>query len=379
MRILLPLGAFYPSQIGGPCNTLYWHTCALKSKGFYPTILTTSSGIKKEIIETNKWIEKPCGEVYYSEKDLPSFSKSFYELAKALADNEVIHLNSLFNYYSIFSFLYCKFFLRKKKIIWSVRGELNENALKFSSSKKKIFLFLYKILNRNIYFHSTSNQETVDIKKHFKSNEVLQFPNYIEPNQRLNINKKKQLLFLGRIHEIKAIHKLIDAFDISKKFRDSEYQFVIAGKHESRHEEYFNFLKQKIKDYSLEDKIKFLGHIEGQEKEMLYAESEILILPSETENFGNVVLEALNQSTPVIASKGTPWEILEEYNCGFHVSNDPLSLGQSIDDYLSLDILKKEKLRNNCTKLVDKEFNINNNILNWIKVYKSIANANHKK
>lgn len=378
MKILFPISIYYPSQVGGPANTIYWHCKALKNNNENPIIVTTDSGINDERLIRNSFQSTVSGDVIYTENKTINL-QAFKEIRNNLKHADVVHLNSLFSIFSIYTFLYVKLFRPSKKIIWSVRGELNENALKFSSSKKRIFLFLYKMLNRNIYFHSTSNQETVDIKKHFKSNEVLQFPNYIEPSQRLNINKKKQLLFLGRIHEIKAIHKLIDALHISKKFKDSDYQFVIAGKHESRHEEYFNFLKQKIKDYSFEDKIKFLGHIEGQEKEMLYAESEILILPSETENFGNVVLEALNQSTPVIASKGTPWEILEDYNCGFHVSNDPLSLGQSIDDYLSLDILKKEKLRNNCTKLVDKEFNINNNILNWIKVYKRIANAKNQK
>ena len=39
-----------------------------------------------------------------------------------------------------------------------------------------------------------------------------------------------------------------------------------------------------------------------------------------------MVIEALNQRTPVIASLGTPWEILNKNNAGFHISNHPDTL-----------------------------------------------------
>ncbi len=45
MNILFPMGNFYPSQLGGPANTIYWHAKTLKKNGFIPSIVTTSSGI----------------------------------------------------------------------------------------------------------------------------------------------------------------------------------------------------------------------------------------------------------------------------------------------------------------------------------------------
>ena len=47
IKIFFPIGAFYPSQIGGPCNSLYWHTYGLNKHGIKIDIVTTTIGIKK--------------------------------------------------------------------------------------------------------------------------------------------------------------------------------------------------------------------------------------------------------------------------------------------------------------------------------------------
>ena len=57
-------------------------------------------------------------------------------------------------------------------------------------------------------------------------------------------------------------------------------------------------------------------------------------------NFGNVVLEALAEGTPVVTSKGTPWQDLENEKAGFWVENTSKI---SINDdrlYSSHEILK---------------------------------------
>ena len=378
MKIIFPLGAFYPSQMGGPCNTLYWHTCALKSKDIDNFVITTNRGIANEKIDTNKWILNECGNVYYSKRGLVSFCKFILQLSKMLHKSDVIHLNSLFNFYSIFSFTYCKLFLRNKSIVWSVRGELNKNALKFNNWKKIPFLWLYKRLNKNITYHSTSEEETIHIQEFFLNAQIVQIPNLLSPADRIETNVSNYLLFVGRIHKIKAIHKLIEALSLSEKFKKSNFELHIIGKHEERHDSYKLELVNLINNLGLEHKIFFKGHLEGEQKELAYANAYALVLPSETENFGNVVVEALNQGTPVIASHGTPWKVLEEFQCGLHVSNVPEDLSISIDRVISLTKDKYYEWRKNATKLVDQKFNIKTQIHNWVSIYNSIYNKNGK-
>lgn len=370
MNIYFPIGAFYPSQIGGPCNTLFWHTCALHSKGININITTTSLGLKDGEVELDKVLEKHCGSVYYDSN--PSVSRNVVkQIFLGIRFADIIHLNSLFNILSIISFFYIKSSFSKKKIIWSVRGELNPNALKFSRLKKEPLLCLYKNMTKNILFHSTSKKETEEIKSVFKDAKIVEIPNFIEPNKRRNDAIKKEFLYLGRIHKIKAIHKMIEGFSISKQFMNSDFKLIIVGKHEERHSDYYEEILKLVASKNLHDKIEFKGHLTGDDKEKVYAESYALILPSETENFGNVVIESLNQGTPVIASKGTPWSILEKYQCGFHINNTPQEIADTVDRMIDLSQDTYNKMRKNSVLLVDNEFNINTQIDKWINIYKN--------
>lgn len=376
MKILFPLGAFFPSQIGGPCNTLYWHTCALNSNKVKTTVLTSDRGIGINQVNRDRWENSKCGKVYYSSLSIKLILKSFLELIKELQKNEIIHLNSLFSYYSIFSFFYVRFFLGEKKIIWSVRGELNSNALHFSKWKKVPLLFLFKKFNKEIIYHSTSPEESSSIKKVFPKSRFIELPNFIEPAEREKEEVLSHFVFVGRIHPIKSIHKLIESLAISKTFRSSDFKLLIVGKHEKRHSDYRNYLDDLIMENDLMQRIEFTGHITGKEKERILSRSYALILPSETENFGNVVLEALNQGTPVIASNGTPWGILERFNAGYHVSNKPVELAKAIERIMNLEKKEYELMRLNSVKIVDENYNVNTQINKWINIYEEILYEN---
>lgn len=52
MKIFFPAGA-YPSQIGGHCNTLYWHTYGLTKNNIDISVVTTFLGIKKGEVIAN--------------------------------------------------------------------------------------------------------------------------------------------------------------------------------------------------------------------------------------------------------------------------------------------------------------------------------------
>ena len=58
-----------------------------------------------------------------------------------------------------------------------------------------------------------------------------------------------------------------------------------------------------------------------QEKVDFFVNADLFVLPSHNENFGLVYVEALAAGTPVVASKNTPWEEVEDANCGKWVNN----------------------------------------------------------
>lgn len=375
MKIFFPIGSFYPCQIGGQASALYWHVKALGTRDIQCNVFTSLFGIEKDQVQEDLTLKTEYGTAYYASKTLGF--KSLQNIYKNLKVADVIHLHGVFNITSTISLLMWRFFASNKKVICTVHGELNPNALQFSSKKKIPTLWLYRQWYKKILFHTTSDQENKDVMSYFKNPETLNIPNLMQPEARLTISKKKQLLFMGRIHEIKALHKFLEALHLSTLFKNSDFTFDIAGSYEERHLEYFQSLQKHIQDLGIEDKVNFSGHISGKEKEIKYAESYFLILPSETENFGNVVVEALNQGTPVLAALGTPWKILEEYKCGFHTDNSPAILAKFIDAIIEMDPEVYRHYSANTTKLVNDKFNINTQINRWISIYRNL-NINHE-
>lgn len=368
LKIMFPIGSFFPCQIGGQASAVLWHVTALGMKNMNCAVYTTINGIRENEVSPDTSVYTEYGQVYYC-KNLFSI-KNFQQLYSQIKNTDIVHLSGMFNIPSTLCLIFWALFFNHKKIICSVHGELNPNALKFSRLKKQPTLLLYRLLYRKILFHSTSDAEYIDVQNFFKNSNVIQIPNLMFPaTQVKNIKTKKQFLFMGRIHEIKALHKFIEALGLSKLFKSSDFIFDITGTHEERHEAYYKKLKELIDDLGLAEKVKFSGHLSGISKEQKYAESYFLVLPSETENFGNVVVEALNQKTPVLAALGTPWKVLEEYNCGFHTDNTPKNLARYIDRIISLDPLQYNALCANTSRLVDDQFNIETQISKWVNIY----------
>lgn len=371
LKILFPIGSFYPSTFGGPGEILYWHGVYLKKNNINPIFVTTNEGITKEI-KANEFLSLPCGEVYYGNGNtlkLKTLRVMFAQIKKV----DIIHLTSLFSPISILCFLYTRLFHRKKKIIWSVRGELNNNALKISKRKKQLFISLYKALGKRIVFASTAKKESKEIKNIFQKNKVVEIPNLMpKPEKAKRDINEIRFLFLGRIHPIKNIEALIKGFSNCLKEHNIDCTLDIIGDVEDRNLNYLKELKELVASVSLQKNIFFKNHISGKEKDSTLANAYFLILPSHTENFGNVVIEALSQSTPVIATQNSPWQVLEEFECGFWIKNDVETIAKTIKASLSLTTEEYLAFRNNAEELINEKYNIESRIQDWIVNYKSL-------
>ena len=120
-------------------------------------------------------------------------------------------------------------------------------------------------------------------------------------------------------------------------------------------------------DYSYN--IKFLGHKEGVEKNLMYKRSKVFVLPSYSENFGNVVLESLCFSTPVISSKHTPWKGLQDSGCGFWVGNTSDEIKAKLEVVLGAHSVEYISLAKNAYRFVQKNYSISDNVGTLKKIY----------
>ena len=81
------------------------------------------------------------------------------------------------------------------------------------------------------------------------------------------------------------------------------------------------FLKKETARLNLSN-VRFTGFISGQEKEDALSSLSVLAMPSEFENFGNVIVEGLVRGIPCIATTGAPWKDLVDFKCGWWVKYD---------------------------------------------------------
>lgn len=120
-------------------------------------------------------------------------------------------------------------------------------------------------------------------------------PNGIElPPAVLTPRLPDTLLFLGRINWKKGLDRLLDAVKAVPGVK-----IIIAGNDE---EGLTPVLLAQAQHNGIGDRIDFRGPVSGAAKEELMRTSTALVLPSLSENFGNVVLEAMAVEMPVVVT-----------------------------------------------------------------------------
>jgi glycosyltransferase involved in cell wall biosynthesis len=370
MTILMSADWFYPCHIGGPSNTIYWQARALTRAGHLVFVVATAQG-QQSSIPLDKWLTMDCGQVIYTRN--PHFYlplRHIWQGWRTMRKADIVHLNSLFYPSSLVLAVLAR--LLGKPVIWSPHGELSPPALDYSPRIKKAVLSLIWLLRKQVLFHATCPAEATYIRQQFGSGAtVSEVRNMMDIPIPVARKARPYMLFIGRIHPIKAIDKLIDALGQSALFRLSDYELIIAGPESDP--VYARQLREQIRRLNLHQKITFSGLVTGPVKEQFYADALVTILPSKSESFGNVVLESLAQGTPVIASTGTPWEVLEAEQAGSWVSNDADALQREIERYLSMSPELYQHYRSQAAILARQRFDINANVDQWQFVYQAMA------
>lgn len=122
----------------------------------------------------------------------------------------------------------------------------------------------------------------------------------------LNLTRKT-ILSVGNLIPLKGHHLVLEALlDLP------ECELLIAG----AGPEAFK-LKQLVAQYSLENRVVFLGSINQADLQKYYSASDVLVLASESEGWANVLLESMACGTPVVATNvGGASEIVQTETVG---------------------------------------------------------------
>ncbi|MES2636320.1 MAG: glycosyltransferase family 4 protein [Pseudomonadota bacterium] len=164
----------------------------------------------------------------------------------------------------------------------------------------RVFSTLYNLLIPGKFFAKyllVANQRTMEALPKIKLGKVIEI---VENGVFSAVDAPKELsqpaiinvLFVGRLIELKAIDILIDAISQC----EASVQLTILGDGPLRNE------LEKYAQKKAPNKVIFLGLVSHSETNSYYDKADIFVLPSIRECGGAVVLEAMSRGLPVVAT-----------------------------------------------------------------------------
>jgi len=413
MKLLCVIPNYWPAfQYGGTVAAVHCLNRALAKKGIQITVYTTDVGLEGRVPVTQEQDLEGVKVTYFSFTKLFKFMGTAgwqfsRQMARALKNNlpafDAVFIVDIWNYPAAIAAHYSRMY--KKPYILIPSGMLYPYA--FSKKIWKKWLYYRLVVKRDLK-HATLMQYTSDDEEKKThpflalKNKAVVVSNGIDllefsslPGREMlqasypYLKDKKIILFLGRLRWIKGLDILLKAYVLLAKERGDVHLFI-AGNDESGYgmkvkrwalEAGMNYVdrplgdrngKLKAGDHPEDVKVTFTGILNNQEKLVVYAGSDIFVLPSYSENFGMVVIEAMACGLPVIISNkvGISKEV-EQNKAGIVIDTSAPDLYRAIKILLENHDLREE-IKVNAGKLVKENYDIDKVAAKMIRIYEEL-------
>lgn len=268
------------------------------------------------------------------------------------ADKSVIHSHGLWT-----DVHRCAAVMARRKGVPHVLGPcgmLDDDALRRSWWKKRLVSvwFQSQALKEASCLLANSDKEYEDIRRYGLTNPVAIVPNpvpgpeFVEVISQEELGKrypvlsaKKTVLFLGRIHPVKGLERLIAAWAQLSTFHD-DWQLVLAGPDEGG---YRAVVETQIGRLRCQSSVHLIGALDHSSKWAVLQAAELFVMPSDFENFGMSIVEALLAKKPVITTTGTPWQSLVD-GAGWWVERTADALKNAMVEAMTLSDELRQKM-----------------------------------
>lgn len=184
-----------------------------------------------------------------------------------------------------------------------------------------------------------------------------------EFKNRYYLNDKFIVTIVGRITPLKDFETFIKAIKLVKEKKDNVVGLIVGGVREDK-KDYFNNLKELVKNLNLQGNIKFVG---SQKKvaEIYYLSDIVVSSSKKPESFGRSIVEAMAMNTPVIATEhGGALDIIKEDFGELFKVGDYKELAKKI-----VSVKKSKDLR----EYVEQNFSLKQMVDKTINVYKELV------
>jgi glycosyltransferase involved in cell wall biosynthesis len=289
----------YFPDIGGVETDVKEISERLVSKGHDVEVITTdpSGKLKKEDIingvKVTRFKSFAPGSAYY-------FAPQIYIYLKN-KNYDVIHAHS----YHALPALFAALSKRKKKFVFSPYYHRGGHTPFRDLLHKPYKLFGKMIFSRADIVICISEYEKKLVESDFNvAEKTIKIPNglnlseFKDIKRHKNENKKKTLLYVGRLEEYKGVQYIIQSLPELQDFR-----LRIVGK--GPYEKELHNITEKLE---LGDRVEWLKGLSRKELLDCYADADIFIMLSSHESYGITVAEALASGTPCVVARGSALE-----------------------------------------------------------------------
>ncbi len=351
MKILHVIPAIAP-RYGGPSTAVIQMCRALAAAGAEVHLAATDA-------DGPGRLPYPPGE-WSTIEEIPTmlFRRQFSEALKysaplavwlrdSVSHYDVVHVHALLSHACLAAAAAC----RASDVPYVVRplGTLDRWSLAQKPWRKRVLLALNgrKALADAAAVHYTAIGEQRLVEGGFETKGGFVVPLGIddpildeEPVSEADRHRDPYVLALSRLHPVKALDALIDAFGdvypIARKWR-----LVIAGDGD---EAYVRKLRMRAAESAAATAIEFPGWVGGDAKRDLLRRASLYVLPSHHENFGVSLAEALARGVPaVVSSHVLIGDDLETANAAWVTANDRASLATTLLHAMTDEGAREEK------------------------------------
>lgn len=242
---------------------------------------------------------------------------------------------------------------RRPPVLIAPRGELMAGALSHRPRAKRIYLALLRAtgLLAHARFHAATADEAAAIRAALGPRPVHIAPDLPPPLAAAPSSPAwsprapgpLRVLFLSRIDPVKNLAFALDVLARSKV----EIHFDIVGP--VGNDAVWADCQRRMAQLPPQVQARYLGAVPHAEVAGLYASHDLLFLPTQGENHGYVVLEALSAGCPVLISDRTPWRGLQARGVGADLALDAVEpFVQQLDAHAAMSDGERQAQRERC-------------------------------
>lgn len=378
MRILHTISGLR-AKSGGTSTCTYDLMVALNHVGCDAELLTVGGTSSTDVImgEGEEWIKvvsNDCVSPYGYSRNIKQYLND--------TEYDIYHANGLWMHCNHVTCVEAR--KKGKPYIITPHGMLYPNALRRSYWKKLPLLKL--CFNKDIMhatcLHATCMQEKDNIRAFGYRGPVAvignpaNIPSYINELKGRDTERQVSTFgFLGRLHPVKGIERILYGLSLCAPEKRKRMRLVIMGKGDERYEQ---FLRDEVKRLDLKENVELCGFVSGRDKFERLAVLDALFVPSDFENFGMIVTEALACKTPVFASLGTPWQELNERECGWWMERTPENIAQVMLQVCDMPTVELNAMGERGRQLVEEKYTAKSVALQMQQLYRWIIKGGDK-